>query len=97
MWLTVMVYYTRNMPVVPEARLLKKQTVIFYFMEAGSLQAFSLCEFFAGDGHVGKSAKFASYSTAQLDINYGKMTVRKGKQNSFDMTTAAGLASLVKH
>ena len=53
--------------------------------------------FFAGDGHVGRSAKFAYYSTAQLDINYGKMTVRKGKQNSFDMTTAAGLASLVKH
>ncbi|CAL1128724.1 unnamed protein product [Cladocopium goreaui] len=56
------------------------------------LRAFGLCEFFAGDGHVGRSAKFAYYSTAQLDINYGKMTVRKGKQNSFDMTTAAGLA-----
>ena len=60
------------------------------------LQAFSLCEFFAGDGHVGQCAKFAYYSTAQLDINYGKFTVRKGKQNSFDMTTAAGLAILVK-
>ena len=25
MWLTVMVYYARNMPAVPEARMLKKQ------------------------------------------------------------------------
>lgn len=101
-WLTVMVYYNVHMPLVPKARLTKKMQHASKCFTKDALvccspQAFSMCEFFAGDGHVGRSAKFAFYSTAQLDIAYGKATVRKGKQNSFDMTTAAGLASLVSH
>jgi hypothetical protein len=62
-----------------------------------SLQAFQVCEFFAGDGHVGKTAKYGMVACAQLDVEYGKRTTRVHKQNAFDMLEPSGLACLTMH
>ena len=57
-------------------------------------QAFQVCEFFAGDGNVGKSAKYGMIACAQLDVEYGKKTTRVHKQNAFDLLQPSGLAFL---
>ena len=57
-------------------------------------QAFQVCDFFAGDGNVGKTAKFGMVACAQLDVDYGKKTTRVHKQNAFDLLQPSGLAFL---
>lgn len=54
---------------------------------------FELIEFFAGDGAISKSARFAYYRVASLDLRFGE--IREGKQNPFDLTEPAGLALAV--
>jgi hypothetical protein len=53
-----------------------------------------VCEFFAGDGNLSKSAKYGMIACAQLDVEYGKTTTRVHKQNAFDLLQPAGLAFL---
>ena len=53
-----------------------------------------MCEFFAGDGALSKSAKYGMIACAQLDVEYGKTTTRVHKQNAFDLLQPAGLAFL---
>ena len=55
-------------------------------------QAFQVAEFFAGDGNVGKTAKYGMVACAQLDVDYGKKTTRIHKQNAFDLLQPSGLA-----
>ena len=42
---------------------------------------FELIELFAGDGAISKSARFAYYRVASLDLRFGE--IREGKQNPF--------------
>jgi hypothetical protein len=62
-------------------------------MKIDPWQAFQVCEFFAGDGMVSRSAKYVMIACAQLDIEYGKHT-RVHKQNAFDLLEPSGLACL---
>ena len=60
----------------------------------GPMQAYRVVEFFAGDGNVGKTAKYGMVACAQLDVDYGKQTARVHKQNSFDLLQPSCLAFL---
>ena len=51
-----------------------------------------MAEFFAGDGNVGRTAKYGMVACAQLDVEYGKKTTRVHKQNAFDLLQPSGLA-----
>ena len=68
----------------------KGQHIIFM----GPMQAYRVVEFFAGDGNVGKTAKYGMVACAQLDVEYGKNTARVHKQNAFDLLEPSGLAFL---
>lgn len=59
-------------------------------------QAFQCIELFAGDGSLGRSARYGLVATAQLELAYGEDQAngRLHKQNAFDFTTPAGLALL---
>ena len=50
-----------------------------------------MAEFFAGDGNVGRTAKYGMVACAQLDVEYGKTTTRIHKQNAFDLLQPSGL------
>ena len=98
--LVVMVFFNTNMPTVPQARVKsQKSSKEIYQLLADlplgySWQAFQVCEFFAGDGMVSRSAKYGMVACAQLDIEYGIQRTRVHKQNSFDLLQPSGLAFL---
>lgn len=100
--LAVLVWYHGAMPSVPQAGVLiwKREllnSLNFSFNLSGflhTLKAFQVCEFFAGDGNLSKTAKYGMIACAKLDLEYGKTTARIHKQNAFDLLQPAGLAFL---
>lgn len=55
---------------------------------------FQFVEFFAGDGNVANSCRYAMITTAMLDLRKGDALPRKRKRNPFDMTTDSGFVIL---
>ncbi len=51
-----------------------------------------MLEFFAGAGNVSKTTRYAHISTAQLDVNLGRLENKTFK--AFDLTSAEGLSFL---
>ena len=90
-FLVILVFWMDNMPFVPDATWRNPQT-LSRFAENG----FQFIEIFCGDGHVSQSLRYAGYRTASADIKMGNLAgaTRKGKMNCFDLTNAAGFASL---
>ena len=53
-------------------------------------EPFAVLEFFAGNGMVSRTCRYAHVSTAQLDINLTKPRTMK----AFDLTSSEGLVLL---
>ena len=53
-------------------------------------EPFAVLEFFAGNGMVSQTCRYAHVSTAQLDINLSKRRTTK----AFDLTSPEGLVLL---
>lgn len=94
-WVIILVFYHAGMPAVPEARSLNYNSSNFLWLDLhSSLQAFTCCELFSGDGMVSNSMRYGLVATASLDIKFGEGWEKVYKHNPFDMLSPPGFACL---